>query len=195
MHMEHLFALTDSVALLDMLAGFADLVALSPHVYTRPRLLATSTPSTGAGMPTAGGLQHQPGPHLMVASADPVSGAGPGPDTHAGALVIKTGRHAIISTFKQVCNNMHQCKHGYQPTYQRIYPLTHPRYILFSCTHSFYFSFHPFTPPTSAPLGVLGGRVLVLRAERLHADPLAEHAGGLGAQRIGQNRLHQTGRT
>ena len=129
-HMEHLFALTDSVALLDMLAGFADLVALSPHVYTRPRLLATSTPSTAAGMPTAGGLQ-QAGPHPMAASADLVNG--PGPDTHAGALVIKTGRHAIISTFKQVCCNMHQCHSFTEP----------PRHIFSFGTHLYFFSFDP----------------------------------------------------
>ena len=79
-HMEHLFALTDSVALLDMLSGFADLVALSPHIYTRPRLVASNTTMSTAG-----------GPHIMPTSAE----------THVGALAITTGRHAIISTFKQ----------------------------------------------------------------------------------------------
>ena len=97
-YMEHLFALTDSVALLDMLAGFADLVALSPHVYTRPRLLAAST--TGISM-TGGQQQDSAG-----------GGNGPPPDMHAGSLVIKTGRHAIISTFKQVsCKHLHPTTH------------------------------------------------------------------------------------
>ena len=38
-NMDALFALTDSVALVDMLASFADLVALSPQTYSRPVLL------------------------------------------------------------------------------------------------------------------------------------------------------------
>lgn len=116
-HMEHLFALTDSVALLDMLAGFADLVALSPHIYTRPRLLAaTSTMSTAGGQ-----QQQQLRPHPMSASADlPVCG----PESHAGSLIVKTGRHAIISTFKQVCS-----RHHYPPT---IYCLPQIYYSIFT---------------------------------------------------------------
>jgi hypothetical protein len=82
-HMDALFALTDSVALLDMLAGFADLVALSPHVYSRPHLHAVSPPP--AQMQT----QTQAGAGVVSARQPP------------HPLVIKTGRHAIISTFKQ----------------------------------------------------------------------------------------------
>lgn len=86
-HMDALFALTDSVALLDMLAGFADLVALSPHAFTRPRLIAVPPPSL-AQTGTAGLAHSQP--QLQ-----------PQPQPQHQPLVIKTGRHAIISTFKQ----------------------------------------------------------------------------------------------
>ena len=40
--MEGLYSLTDSIALLDMLTSFADLVALSPHTYTRPKVIEDS---------------------------------------------------------------------------------------------------------------------------------------------------------
>ena len=40
-NMQCLFSITDCVALLDMLASFVDLVAMSPHPYSRP-LLASS---------------------------------------------------------------------------------------------------------------------------------------------------------
>lgn len=53
--MDYLFNLVDSIALLDMLTSFADLVALCPHPYTRPII------------------------------------------TDDGPLVIKSGRHCIIS--------------------------------------------------------------------------------------------------
>jgi DNA mismatch repair protein MSH4 len=54
-NMDFLFNLVDSIALLDMLTSFADLVALCPHPYTRPII------------------------------------------TEDGPLVIKSGRHCIIS--------------------------------------------------------------------------------------------------
>lgn len=35
-HIDSLFSLVDTIALIDMLCAFADLVALCPHIYTRP---------------------------------------------------------------------------------------------------------------------------------------------------------------
>jgi hypothetical protein len=57
-----------------MLSSFGDLVALSPHCYTRPILLQSTADN-----------QNERG---KVRGGEP--------------LVIKTGRHAIISTIKQV---------------------------------------------------------------------------------------------
>lgn len=44
-NMNCLFSITDCVSLLDMLSSFVDMVALSPHPYTRPVVTAPETQS------------------------------------------------------------------------------------------------------------------------------------------------------
>lgn len=104
-------------ALVDMLASFADLVALSTQTYTRPVLLnsfATDVRTVVPALPTrfgikfifkfkrktSSGFKHKPVNYFSVVPIDSSSAT---VSRQSGEpLVIKTGRHAIISAIKQV---------------------------------------------------------------------------------------------
>jgi DNA mismatch repair ATPase MutS len=93
-HMEALFRLTDSVALLDMLAAFADLVALSPQKYTRPVLVDDPSAAVENGhLPIAGRAAES------SRSGTSANASARGATSHP--LVIKAGRHPIISSLRQ----------------------------------------------------------------------------------------------
>ena len=100
--MEALYTVTDSVALLDMLTSFADLISLSAHVYTRPVLVSDNhfDNDTTNNSSTSSSMNHTSASNINTTTNINNSNINSNTATNSmmtSPLIIHAGRHPILS--------------------------------------------------------------------------------------------------